>query len=145
MILYFQPKVGVGEILFGDPISRYLEILNLNAQLTSESKEYDVYDLPEKDLTVYVEDGLVESINCQEELVFKGRNVIGMTYDDFLSYYDLEPDGEPDSLDFEDDNIPQLVFEFDELDLQIWVKNDIVVTAVASNFVDEENNVNHLE
>lgn len=137
MILYFQPREGIGEVYFGESKEKYFNVLQKSDELTSESEGYEVYELPEKDMAVYFEDGVVDSINCKEECLFKGRNIIGMSYTEFISYYDLEPDGEPDELDFEEDNIPQLVYEFDDLGLQVWTKNDIVVTVIASNIIDE--------
>ena len=62
-----------------------------------------------------------------------------MTVEEFISDTDEKYYGEVDKLDFEDDGIPQYVYEFDDIGLQVWSKNNVIVTVIASSeFVDEE-------
>lgn len=56
-----------------------------------------------------------------------------MKIEDFISYSNLKYYGEIDVLDFEDDNIPQYVYEFDDIGLQIWTKNGIIVTGIINS------------
>lgn len=137
MIPYFLPRESIGGIHFNEQISKYVEGFNFN-YYPKEGEGYEVYEIAEIDLSIYVEDNKIESINCKAECLWQGRNMIGMEINDFLNYYDLTPDAPPEKSDFEEDDIPQLVYEFDEIDLQVWTKKGIIVTVIASNFVDDE-------
>jgi hypothetical protein len=41
-------------------------------------------------------------------------------------------------LDFEDDGIPQFVYEFETIGLQVWEKNSRIVTIIASPYIEDD-------
>ena len=59
MILYFQPRKGIGGVDFGESKEKYLGVLKKNKELSSEIDGYEVYELFEKDMAVYFENGVV--------------------------------------------------------------------------------------
>jgi len=137
MIAYLEPRTRVGDFEFNCLIESVISQFEFS-HYTPKGEDYEVYEIEGHKTSIYVEEGLITSINCKEECLYKGRNMIGMEIDDFLNYYGWEPDDEPDELDFEEDDIPQYVYDFDEPDLQVWTKDGIIVTVIASNYIEEE-------
>jgi len=70
-------------------------------------------------MTLFVENSVIEDIGCYEELLYKGRNLIGMSIEEFISHTGENFVGEIDCLDFEEDHIPQCVYEFEAIGLQV--------------------------
>lgn len=80
------------------------------------------YSLSTPKMALFVENNLIEEIACYEELFYKGENLIGMRIEEFVLHTGESFIGEVDCLDFEDDNIPQYVYEFEAIGLQVWIK-----------------------
>lgn len=137
MILILRPFHGIGPFDFNEPIAKYESPFFL-VKDTNEGDKYDVYSLEYPAADLYVQDGIIESINCYEECIYKGRNIIGMTIDEFIKFYEILPIEDIDELDFEEDNIPQYVYEFDQIGLQVWVKRGKILNVIASGVDDEE-------
>ncbi|GAA4799796.1 hypothetical protein GCM10023231_30750 [Olivibacter ginsenosidimutans] len=110
-------------------IEYYFNGKRQNAKLTSH-----VYFIENPDISIYVEQNLIVSISCREEGIYKGRNMIGMFIDEFMKYYELIPIGAADELCFEEDNVPQYVYEFYFPKLssisKVGTKNNVPVFAV---------------
>ena len=137
MIAYFEPFIGVGEFGFGDNIEKYLKRYSFEYE-ESQGVTRESYTIMHPEITIYVnEDKVIESIGCYEECLYKGRNVIGMKIDEFVIHSGHHYEDEPDCLDFEEDNIPQYVYEFEDIGLQVWAKKDKIVTVIASKFEEE--------
>lgn len=75
----------------------------------------------------------INHIFCYKSLSFFGKNLIGLSFADFQNVVEAEYIGEPDILDFEADGLPQTVYEFESLGLQVWVKDNHVVTIIVNN------------
>lgn len=136
------PFVKVGEFLLNESISKYL-----NKYKFTVSKElYDGYfvmnySLENPDMTIFLKHNncqIIDFIACYEVLFYKSVNLIGLTIDEFKNVTKSEYYGEVDELDFEEDNIPQYVYEFDDLGLQVWEKgkNGKIVTIIISGIED---------
>jgi len=136
MIPILQPLVAVGSFEFVTPIKRYVEQFPFIHEVEQDD-DYEVYSLETPLVEIYVEEGRIESVVCREECLYKGMNIIGMSIDQFISNYDAEYFGEIDELDFEEDDTPQYVYDFDSLGLLIWVKNDLIITVTASKRMEE--------
>ena len=140
MIAILNPAVGVGDFHFEESIEQYLATFDFGYLPKEDSNDTHSYYIDNPNMSLWVKDnGLIENIKCTEECLYRGRNMIGMHIDDFLNFYELLPDGDVDELNWEEDGIPQFVYEFNELGLQVWVKNAHVITIIASMpFTDEE-------
>lgn len=140
MIAIFQPFECIGEFVFGTSINDYKNEFKFTLYPKEGTNDCDKYNIDNPDLSLYVdENNLIESINCRDECLYKGRNLIGMTIEDFISHTGEKYYGEIDILDYEDDGVPQYVYEFDDIGLQVWCKNNIIVTIIASpEILDEE-------
>lgn len=136
MITYFTPLEGVGEFELNTQIGNYTKLFNFKHSPADESTEWETYSLENQGISLYVEDGNIISVMCDEECLYKGRNIIGMNIDEFINFYDVNPIGEIDEL-YVNENETQNIYEFDDIGLQVWCKNNIIVTIISSAFTDE--------
>ncbi len=140
MIYYFIPFERVGEFILKSDIRNYQDDFNFTVKAYEDefsSSEHYSLENPKLSLFVDLHSKKIDEIACYEEVLYKGRNLIGMTIDEFISHTGEKYYGEIDKLDFEDDNIPQYVYEFDDIGLQVWTKNNIVITVIASQLSEE--------
>lgn len=131
----WKPLESVGPFIFNVNINSYFT----DYELKLESDEHDVsvpwdsYSLSGHDVRIHCESDKIVSIACYQECIYKGVNLIGNTFSKLLSIIEVNPDGEPDFIFVPENEIrPQSVYEFEELELQLWVKKDVVVTAICS-------------
>lgn len=127
----FKPLSGVGPFVIGNKISTYKKDFDFTY---SNMIDYEVYTINHPDISLYVESDKIVSINCREECIFDGKNIIGMTIKEFVKVYNLKINGLVDKLDYEDDNVPQYVYEFDNIGLQVWVKNKRIKSVIATTY-----------
>jgi hypothetical protein len=138
MILYFIPFERIGGFILESNIEDYKNKKFTHTPI-DDVTEMETYSIDDLGLSLYVENGKIDSVECNDECLYKGRNLIGMTIEEFISHTEEKYYGEVDELDFEEDNIPQYVYEFDDIGLQVWCKNNVIVTIIASSeFIDEE-------
>ena len=122
------PLESIGPFLFNDEISRYISEYALSPLSEKCSiTGWITYGRKGLDLQIHVENRHVTSIACYEECLYRVRNLIGMSFDEVCSFIGFSPNGEVDRIDLDEDD-SQLVYEFDSLSLQVWVKGDTVVT-----------------
>jgi hypothetical protein len=142
MILLFKPLVGVGDFTLGSDVKKavkYLEYEFFSKEKDSQSNHYII-----KDMGVSLIDndkGEIEDIICDENCIYKGRNIIGMTIEEFISHTAEKYYGEVDVADFEDDDIPQYIYEFEDIGLQVWEKGKagkIVTVIVSLPYAEED-------
>ncbi|MFD2916841.1 hypothetical protein [Psychroserpens luteus] len=139
MILYFIPFIRIGDFTFESKINNYKSNFKFAYTPVNDSTEWETYEIEDLGLSLYVEEDNITSIVCRDDCLYKGRNLIGMTIEEFISHTEEKYYGEIDILDYEDDGVPQYVYEFDDIGLQVWCKNNIIVTIIASpEILDEE-------
>lgn len=129
---------SVGDFILGADINNY------KAKYFFEINDYSMdlhvpsihFSLSNPELTLFVENNKIIEIGCYEELLYKGRNLIGMKIEEFISHMGKNYEGAVDCLDIEeDDDIPQYVYEFEAIGLQVWVKGQQgrIVTIIVSD------------
>jgi hypothetical protein len=137
MIPYLVPFEGVGKFSLNKSIQVYLENFHFEIEDFSKDKYAPSihYILSHPDITLFVENDIINSISCYEELIYKGRNLINLTLDQFISITE-EYYTEVDELNFDDDDIPQYVYEFENLGLQVWEKgkDGRIVTIIVNSY-----------
>lgn len=119
MIVILIPFQSVGDFVFKSKINNYLkkysfEVRDYSSDLSTPTVHYSI-EFPR--MTLFVENDLIEEIGCYEKLLYKGRNLVGMTIEEFISHTGENFVGEIDCLDFEEDHIPQYVYEFESIAL----------------------------
>jgi hypothetical protein len=96
---------------------------------------YESYNFYEQDLILWVEKSKIETICCEKECYWAGRNLIKMPFDEFLLSYNVTPDkSENIYILVNGKGQNQTVYDFDKLGLQIWVWRKRIVTVLISNF-----------
>ena len=137
MILYLVPFERVGDFELGGDLINYKENYNFDYSPADDSTGWETYSIQDEGLSIYTEANKIVSIACDEECLYNGRNVIGMFIDEFVSFFNMQSTGEVDTY-VKENNIIQNIYEFDEIGLQVWCENDLIVTVIASPFIEDE-------
>lgn len=134
MIPYLIPFSGIGNFLIGDSIDHYKKKFEFVIKDFSSSNVPSVnYTIYNPEITIFTENNIIDSIACYEELLYNGKNLIGITINEFLLFTN-ENYTCVEELDFEEDNISQFVYEFETMGLQVWEKgkNGKIITIIAN-------------
>ena len=129
------PNESVGVFKLGNNIKEYL---NLNPKYYPKIDEYtdDMYDFCCPELSIWTnDDGVINSISCHKECYWQGNNLIKMLFEEFLSKYKINPDqSENIYLMVNERGQNQMVYDFNDLGLQIWVWRKKIVTVIVSSY-----------
>lgn len=136
MISYLIPFKQVGDFHIESSLSNYRDTFEFKHTPSEDSTNWDTYELVDEGVSLYVDNDIIISISCDQECLYKGRNIIGMLIDEFIAFTGLNPQGEVDSLWVSDDK-KQDVYEFDDIGLQVWCEDDIIVTVIATGESNE--------
>ena len=119
----WQKDVGVGEFFFGEPLPGLKEDYIRIESIEEDSEEHVYSDLSDS-LRLEVESGILTGICCEKFFYINKSNIIG----NLLTDLELELGEGYNSF-----NGPwiigeeeQLAYQFDKLNLQVWVANDYV-------------------
>ncbi|MCB2263519.1 MAG: hypothetical protein LGR52_11405 [Candidatus Thiosymbion ectosymbiont of Robbea hypermnestra] len=129
--MIFEPLQGVGPFPFGEAIEPLINKLGL-IEVPEENVDatgWITYRMPGQDIRIHSEDGKIISIACYEDCWYKGKNLIGLTLQDIVRL--LGPttlSDEPNVIEIDDDE--EVVYEIESIDVQLWVRNGIVVTVI---------------
>lgn len=127
------PNSSYGPIKLGDKIGLYITTLRLsNDDAEGDDTNWIGYKLPDVDTYIYVENEMVVSITSYEEFCYKGKNIIGMKANQLSETLGCEPSELGKPVLFDDGDM-QTPFEYFHLGLQLWVSNEIVVSASIMN------------
>jgi hypothetical protein len=127
------PNSSLGPIKLGDQISSYIQNLHLsNDGAEDDATNWIGYKLSNVDIYIYVENGIIVSITSYDEFIYKDKNIIGMKVNQLSEILGCEPSELGKPVLFDDGDI-QTPFEYFHLGLQLWVSNEIVVSASIMN------------
>lgn len=131
----FIPFKRIGEFQLGMLMKQHTRISEFNFEKDKDATSWDIYYNYDLGISIYTESitSKIVSIAAYKECYYNGENIMGLSLEKFVSLTKEKYYGEPDCLDFEEDNIPQYVYEFEDIGLQVWVKNNKIVTVIASN------------
>lgn len=114
---------SVGILKLNTAIKEYESLLVFTIEDYSDlSAPSTNYSLKNPSITIFVIEGIIDSIACYEELFYKDKNLLGITIEEFMDFTKEIPSEEVDELNFEHDDIPQFVYEFEKIGLQVWSK-----------------------
>lgn len=132
MKLIADPFISVGPFFFDKSVDDY-QSYDFVFEPSDDKTEWSEYDLPEFGLTLYVENGLIVSINCNKQCWLNGINLIGYNIYEFAEQFGLPiEDREFDQLYTANLDQYQDVYEFDELGMQIWSLKGVIQTVICS-------------
>ncbi len=119
----WTPLVGVGPFRFGHPIRPLIDKcgLVLTREAIAGDVQSDEYRLGDHcGVTIYVDrKGLIDSVYCQRELVFKGMDLLQMTVAEIVAILGQPSKNEPLGTYCDDWEL-----QFDELGLTVWGLRD---------------------
>lgn len=135
IIWEWVPNSSLGPIKLGNQITHYIETLNLlddDCEDDGHATGLIGYKLPSVDTYIYVDNEIILSITSYEEFIYKNKNIIGMKVDQLRGILGCEPSEFGRSVLFDDGDI-QTPLEYFHLGLQLWVSNEIVMSASIMN------------
>jgi hypothetical protein len=125
----WEPLKRIGCFELGAPVQSYIERCRLTlVTYDDDPTGWDTYEMPDMDMALHVEEGEIVSVACEEECWYKGVNLIGFDFDEAKKLLGLEPSDDVDIIEIDDE--PQEVYEFDDVEAQIWVKDGKIVTVI---------------
>ena len=126
MYLDLVPLKRVGPFEFGKSIDSYhhLSLIEIPEEYDKEVN-WRVYSVKNKDIRIYSDKGIITAIACYDECFFNNINIIGLSFDEFKSNINLKPTGS-DKMEL-DDGIKE-VYDFDELAIEVFVKDGIIIS-----------------
>ena len=131
--LVLIPNKSVGHFIVGDSIDKYLSYPH---RFEKGEGDYfsDSYTFYEQKVVIWTEKDIIATICCDEECFWEGYNLIKMPFDEFLERYQLKPDNsESIYLLVNGRGQNQMVYDFDDVGLQVWVWRKRIVTVLVSD------------
>ena len=133
------PKIGVGPIRFGHPIESLKNVEGFEKVEPDEwSADYEWYECVGCDLDVYGDgNGKIETIGCDETLIFDGKNLVGITLSELEGFLKLKGQRFSDGDEMSDGSIVT-GYIFEPLGLRAWVTEEERVESIAADDGDYE-------
>lgn len=127
MVQDWEPLVRLGVFEFNKSIGKFVEqSLLVRLPDDEDATGWQTYGVRGASIRVHVADGLVTSVACYDECILHGQNLIGMDFDEARRVIGSEPSEEVDTIYISEE--PQEVFEFEDVEAQVWVRDGRVVT-----------------
>ena len=134
------PNKSYENFILGDDITNYLHLPH-HVEFYDHSKiDHDSYFFDNVNFYIWVKNGKIETIKCDKECYWKGKNLINMFYEDFLMLIDYQQPSDEDIIYVpinRDRGQNQKVYTFDYLGLMIWVWRKKIRTVLIYNYEDE--------
>src|SRR5574344_1800907 len=116
------PQISVGNFILGYNIKEYLYLPHRIIHHNEDEASYDSYIFDDLGITIWVENNKIDTISCIKECIWGNNNLIKMHFDAFLSIYNKIPNKtEKIYILVNGKGQNQIVYDFDEIGLQIWV------------------------
>jgi len=138
------PNEALGIFKLGVGINDYLKLPHKLKHYDYETFSTDEYEFYRSKVVIWItneDENKIGTICCTYKCYWKGKNIIGMLFDDFLQLADTLPDGE--SVEYvptnRDRGQNQTVYEFDKLGLSIWVWRNRVRTVLITKYEEGDN------
>lgn len=129
------PFKSVGKILLNSSINNYTSLFSFDVDCFDELSAPSInYSMNKSEITLFVINGIIDSIACYKKLYFNNKNLLDLTVKDLMAFTNQKYYGKVDELNFDEDNIPQYVYEFEKIGLQVWEKgkNGRIVTIIVN-------------
>lgn len=125
------PKKRIGPFVFGKSIDKYIREYELTIVPEEYNRKVDwaVYKTID-DNRIYVEDKKIISVSCSSTCEYKGCELIGKPIDEILRHINCQPDSVEKA---ELSEGVQEIYELDQMGLQLWVKDGLVITVFVND------------
>jgi hypothetical protein len=136
-IIGLIPNVSYNDFVLGSNISNYLNREHTKQTYCESTFINDSYHFINEDIDVWCEiDGIINTIRCSSSCIYRGVELIGLDFSQFISYIKKNPDDEDviyiSGTGKRGQN--QHVYEFDTIGLQIWVWRNKIRTVMISKY-----------
>jgi hypothetical protein len=122
----WEPLISLGTIYFGEDMNSVVNRLGLELDESSENDDWLKYESTNLGIQVFSEDSKVKRISCFDNLIYKGRNLLGLSLEEVREIVGNETDiDEPLSYD-PSGNLYITPVYFDELSMIIYLENGLV-------------------
>lgn len=130
------PCKSIGPFVFNDDIKNYIApyklILDTETYSDAESVAFNIEGY---ESTLHIENGVIESINCHDSLIYKKVDLIGKSFNFVEKLIDEKHNKMGEEIYMSDG--PQVTIEYDNLGLQLWKnQDDIIVSAFCNGLID---------
>ena len=130
-LFIWVPLENIGPFKFGDKIYNYVAHYPLThiPEEYNEKVNWDVYEYPHKGLRIFSENGQIVAISSETILIYNDVNIIGMAKEKVGDILLAEPDV------IEQEELiegPQDVYDYDDLGLQLWVKDNVIIKSICN-------------
>jgi len=134
----WTPGVGVGPFKFGTSIDDYKMDFDLELVIPegTDVTGWGGYEVDGLDMTISTEEGKIESIQCEGYFRYKNKNLIGMSEEEFVAHMGEHPYEIGVGVEY-DNGVVETPFEYDDLALIVWTADGKVVSASASEIVED--------
>lgn len=130
------PNISVGDFFLGHNIDEYLVYEHEYYSKNTDEFADDLYEFYSPPVSIWTNNNHnIIIIGCYKECYLQGRNLLKMPFEEFLSFYKVVPDySDKIYLLVNGRGQNQMVYDFDQLGLQIWVWRNKIVTVLVSNY-----------
>ena len=130
------PNRSVGDFFLGHNINEYLVYEHEYYLKNADEFADDLYEFYSPPVSIWTNnDHNIITIGCYKECYWQGRNLLKMSFEEFLSFYKVAPDySDKIYILVNGRGQNQMVYDFDKLGLQIWVWRKKIVTVLVSNY-----------
>ena len=121
----------------GEEISKYEKLAHYK-KLYDDPDRYDDYEIEIHgyNIELWCNKGQIECICCRESCNYKGKELIMMKFEDFLTTINEEP-SDHDICYMPNSHQNQHVYDFDKSGLQVWVWRGKIRTIIIDTYEDE--------
>lgn len=122
---------GVAPFYLGTSVEPHLLQYSYTHIAGEVDEAWDEYDFLDNHIEIYVDkkSRIIESIACRENCYLDGKNLVNLSIEDFIQHFNVQGDSYAIEKISISDEEEQNVYDFDVLDMQLWVNNeDRIVT-----------------
>ncbi|MCZ4281965.1 hypothetical protein O4H49_14330 [Kiloniella laminariae] len=126
------PNISLGPFKLGEKISYYESTMGILLDPDLEEE----YNVPNSEIFLSSENGLIDMIYSYETCFYKGTNIIGLSIQSVPRLLGCNADEVGSGVEYDDGDI-QYPYEFEDLGLRLWVRDNRVVSAAVTCYPDD--------
>ena len=120
------PLKRVGPLELDGSIARFVADRTVVYYEADDATGWVDYSYDGDAIMVHVEDGSIVAVTCYQQCLLNGTNLIGLDYETVEKLLGCPTASSPDVIEIDDE--PELVYDFDQVGANVWVRNGRVVS-----------------
>lgn len=133
------PNYSLGEFVFDTNIQKYLRGKKFEVTINQDPSVGNMYQFFKPNISLFIDNrNVIESVTCHYKCYLFDNNIINMN----INYAIKEVfKREPNLIEslwtfYKEKEVKELVYDFDDLGIQVWTYKNKIVTIVCSNLDD---------